>query len=168
MCVHMGQSVCVHMRQAVCVHMRQAVCVHVRQAVCVHMRQVVCVHMRQAVCVHMRQAVCGHMRQAMCVCTHETGCVYTLTKCWCWLVGWGTGGIALAGAATSIIFVVTKHVFCRDKSMLAATKLRLSRQLCLFFTFVATNISCDKSFVATSILLSRQKTCFVATNTCLS
>ena len=29
------------------------------------------------------------------------------------------------GAATSIIFVATKHVFCRDESMLVATKLML-------------------------------------------
>ena len=36
--------------------------------------------------------------------------------------------MSLAGAATSIIFVTTKHVFCRDKSMLVATKLCLSRQ----------------------------------------
>ena len=28
----------------------------------------------------------------------------------------------MAGAATSVIFVATKHVFCRDKSMLVATK----------------------------------------------
>ena len=34
--------------------------------------------------------------------------------------------------------------------------------------FVAINIYCDKSFVTTSILLSRQKTCFAATNTRLS
>ena len=33
--------------------------------------------------------------------------------------------------------------------------------------FVTTKICCDKSFVATSILLSQQKTCFVVTNTCL-
>ena len=31
--------------------------------------------------------------------------------------------ISLAGAATSIIFVATKHIFCHNKSMLVATKL---------------------------------------------
>ena len=30
--------------------------------------------------------------------------------------------ISLAGAATSIIFVATKHAFCHDKSMLVVTK----------------------------------------------
>ena len=30
--------------------------------------------------------------------------------------------VSLSGAATSIIFVATKHVFCRDKSMLVETK----------------------------------------------
>ena len=35
--------------------------------------------------------------------------------------------VSLAVAATSIIFVATKHVLCRDKNMLAATK-NLSRQ----------------------------------------
>ena len=62
--------------------------------------------------------------------------------------------VSLAGAATSII----KHVFCRDKSMLAATN-RLSRQ---------SRFCPIKFFVATSMLLSREKTYFVATNTCLS
>ena len=56
-------------------------------------------------------------------------------------------------------FVTTKHLFCHDKSMLVATKLLswqtrvLSRQ--------------NTSFASASILLSWQKTCFVATNTCL-
>ena len=72
--------------------------------------------------------------------------------------------LPLAGAATSIMFVATKHVFRRDKSMLAATKhlsrqiyvcrekIFLSRFLCLLrqkFVFVVV-------FVVTSILLSRQ------------
>ena len=60
-------------------------------------------------------------------------------------------------------FVATKHVFCRDKSMIVATKVWLSRQ-----TLVATSTSAplvcrDKSFVTANIFLSRQKTCFVAT-----
>ena len=68
--------------------------------------------------------------------------------------------------------------FCRDKSMLFATNAWLSRQI-----FVATKLFCrDKhnfvetklgkhTFVVASILFSRQRTCFVtsntATNTCL-
>ena len=31
--------------------------------------------------------------------------------------------VSLAGAAISIIFVATKHIFCHNKSMLVATKL---------------------------------------------
>ena len=61
----------------------------------------------------------------------------------------------MAGAATGIIFVATKHVFCRDKSILVATNTCLSSQNIL--------TRHDKSFVAASILLSRQQTCFVAT-----
>jgi len=45
------------------------------------------------------------------------------------------------------------HVLCCNKNMLIVTK-RLSRQTCLW-----------QSFVTTSILLSRQKNCFVMTNT---
>ena len=67
-------------------------------------------------------------------------------------------------------FCCDKHVFCHDKSMLAATKL-LSWQNCLSWQKFCcnTNICHDKHvFVATSILLLRQKTCFVMTNACLS
>ena len=45
--------------------------------------------------------------------------------------------VSLAGAATSIIFVATKHVFCRYKSMFVATKVCLSRQN---YVFVTTNV----------------------------
>ena len=69
------------------------------------------------------------------------------------------------------VFVATKHVFCRDKSVLVAKKLCLLRQ----HIFVASgplsrqNICRNKhNFVATSMFLSRQKTCFVVTNACLS
>ena len=62
-----------------------------------------------------------------------------------------------------------KHIFCHDKSMLAATKHVSSH------TFVLTNICRDKhNFVAKSLLLSqqmcllRQNTFFVATKVCLS
>ena len=58
------------------------------------------------------------------------------------------GGLSLAGAATS-------YHFCRDKLVLVATKVCLSRQN----IFVATKYFCrDKSFVATtSTCLSRQE-----------
>jgi len=54
----------------------------------------------------------------------------------------------------SHVFVATKDVFCRDKSMLVSTIL----------------LSCFSkyNFVATSLLLCRQNTCLVATNTSLS
>ena len=73
--------------------------------------------------------------------------------------------ISLAGAATSIIFSVTKYVFCRDKCVLVGTKV-LSRQI----RVCRENFFCrDKhNFVEASILLSRQKTCSVPTNMCLS
>ena len=57
----------------------------------------------------------------------------------------GSCSISLVGTATSIIFVVTKHVCCCNKSM--------SQQI---------------HFVAASILLSQRKMCFAATNMCLS
>ena len=87
-------------------------------------------------------------------------------------------------------FVATKVLsqqayFCLDKRRVCLDKIRFvttnvfSRQayfcrvkIRVFFcrnkTFVATNISGDKGFVATSIRLSRQKTCFSSTNMCLS
>ena len=59
-----------------------------------------------------------------------------------------------------------RHVLyaCPDKTFVA-TKLCMSQQI-----FVATTIFCrDKhNFAATSMLLSRQKSCFVAKNTCFS
>jgi len=62
--------------------------------------------------------------------------------------------LPLVGAATSIIFVMTKHVFCCDESMLVVTK-HLSKQ-----NYVAAKYFChDKSFVATSTCLSQQKVC---------
>ena len=56
----------------------------------------------------------------------------------------------LTFVTTKDVFVAIKHLFCHDKSMLVATNI----------------FCCDKqNCVATkaSILLSRQKTCFVAT-----
>ena len=79
--------------------------------------------------------------------------------------------LSLAGAATSIIFVTTKHIFCHDKSMLVATK------VCLLWQniFVATKVFCDKylswqtcvchdrSFVTTKDVFCHDKHMFVAT-----
>ena len=68
------------------------------------------------------------------------------------------------------IFVATNIIlsrlayFCHDKHGFVATKVCLSRQNICSDTHVF-NVT---TFVATSILLSRQKTCFVVTNTCLS
>ena len=88
------------------------------------------------------------------------------------------------------VFVMTKPVFCHDKSMLFATKLwcdksfvltsiLLSRQkyACNDKTFVPTKLLRqifvvtkqffqDKSFV-TNILLLQQKTCFLSRQTCV-
>ena len=76
---------------------------------------------------------------------------------------------SMAGAATSIVFVVTKHVFCHDKnmlvatnmcfchnkSMLAATKKHAATEPCLSRQiFVATKV-----FVMPKIFLSRQTFC---------
>jgi len=87
----------------------------------------------------------------------------------------------MAGAATSVIFVLTmkyvfvmtKPVFWRDKSMLVAKKLLImfvtTKYFCHNKTFVVTNICrdnrvyCDNTFVSTSLFLSRQAY-FCATN----
>ena len=54
------------------------------------------------------------------------------------------------------VFVTTKHVFCRGKSMLVATKLlSLQNYVCRDNTFVVTNICRDKHVFGTSIFLSR-------------
>ena len=56
------------------------------------------------------------------------------------------------------VFVATKHVFCRDKSMLAATKLFVAIKLCL---------SRQNIFVATKVYLSRQtRVCRDKNDTC--
>ena len=58
------------------------------------------------------------------------------------------------------VFVATKHVFCRNRSMLVVKKL-LSQQtyFCHDKTFVATNICHDKHFVATKVLLRQAYFC---------
>ena len=99
----------------------------------------------------------------------------------------------IGGNATSIIFVATKHIFCHDKSMLAATKLCLllhtnfcrdkhvlvaTKVLSQQAYFCHGNGGCHKKylswekpgqkyFVVTNILLLRQRLCFVVTNMCL-
>ena len=70
--------------------------------------------------------------------------------------------LLLAGAATSIIFVATKHVFCRDKSMLVGTNITNK--------YIAAKIYRHKTLVMTKIcssrqaLLSRQKMCLSRQN----
>ena len=77
------------------------------------------------------------------------------------------------------VFVATKHVFCRDKSMLIMTELLLWQTHVCHAKYLSCQMICqdknilsrqnyDKSFVAARILLLWQKTCFVTTNTCLS
>ena len=67
--------------------------------------------------------------------------------------------ISSAGTATSII----KHLCaCCDKTFVA-TKFCSDKYLSCQTCFCP-----NKSFVATSLVLSREKTCFLATNTCLS
>ena len=78
----------------------------------------------------------------------------------------------MAGAATSVIFVLTmkyvfvmtKPVFWRDKSMLVAKKLLImfvtTKYFCHNKTFVVTNICrdnrvyCDNTFVSTSLFVA--------------
>ena len=66
--------------------------------------------------------------------------------------------VSLAGVATSIIFVATKDVFCRDKNMLVA-KTRLSRQT--FFGRDKTYFCRDKH---TKHVFCRDKSMLVETN----
>ena len=90
--------------------------------------------------------------------------------------------VSLAGAAISIkkncdkthllsqqkyaccdkTFVVTKHVFCHNKSM--------QTNICCDRSFVLTKIFCRSkhTFVMTKDVFCRDKHMFVATNTCLS
>ena len=87
--------------------------------------------------------------------------------------------LSLAGAATSIIFVATKHVFCRDESMLACylllvaapasdrtrvcrdkTQSSVATKVCLLVTCYLWQLQpvIEPVFVATKhSLLSRQK-----------
>ena len=57
-----------------------------------------------------------------------------------------------------------KYHFCRSKHVFVATTNKQTST-----SFVATKgVYRDKGFISTSILLSRQKTCFVVASTCLS
>ena len=51
------------------------------------------------------------------------------------------------------MFVVTKHIFCHDKSMLVATKLYDKH------IFVVTKVLSSQIFVVTNRILLRQKFC---------
>ena len=75
--------------------------------------------------------------------------------------------LSLAGAATSVIFIATNTCLSRQTHLLSRQK-----YACHDKTFVTTNIFLSRqinicrdkhNIVATSLLLSRQNTCFVAT-----
>ena len=59
------------------------------------------------------------------------------------------GKVLWVGAATSVIFVTTKRLFCHDKSVLVLTKV-----LAWMFLFVATKLLSQQIFAATNIILS--------------
>ena len=70
-------------------------------------------------------------------------------------------GCRCSGAKVSLAghkVCLSRQNVCGNKIMFVATKY-LSQQ---------THVCCNKGFVSTNILLSRQKTCFVTRNTCLS
>ena len=65
---------------------------------------------------------------------------------------------------TTNMFVVTKQLFCHDKSMFVATKLCQDKYLS---GQIWQNVCCDKHNFVTTKLLLWQKMCFVVTNVCL-
>ena len=74
--------------------------------------------------------------------------------------------LSLVGTATSTIFVTTKHVYCRDKSMLVATKLLLRQtHVCCDKTCYDKHVCCWKhTFVMTKDVFCRNRHIFVMTN----
>ena len=110
-----------------------------------------------------------------CVNTHTHPCGDHAEPCFTWLLDAIIGGSCHKyhfchnkSFVLTNTFVVTKHVFCCNKSMLVVLSWQ---KLCLLWQ----NYVCrDKHVfimrifvVVTSILLSQQKTCFVVTNMCL-
>ena len=82
--------------------------------------------------------------------------------------------VLLVGVATSIIFVATntcllQQKFCLDEHMFVATNICWDKHLShqFFFPHDKHKKIRNETFVTTSILLLRQKMCFVATATCL-
>ena len=73
--------------------------------------------------------------------------------------------VSLVGTATSIIFVMTKHIFCHDRSMFVMTKHAFVMTNTILscrgkHNFVVTKdvFCCDKHmFIMTKVLLSRLK-----------
>ena len=63
--------------------------------------------------------------------------------------------VSSAAAATSIIFVTSKDVFCRDKTMFVVTNIFLSRQA--YFYVCRERVCRDKTRLLTKVSLSRQK-----------
>ena len=78
--------------------------------------------------------------------------------------------LLLAGAATSINFAATNTSFVTTKVCLLRQNISSNKIMFVVTNILVTTSMCleENMFVATSILLSRQKTCFVATNTHLS
>ena len=64
--------------------------------------------------------------------------------------------LSLAGAATSIIFVVTKHAFCHDKNMLVATNMHFCHNKSML---VATKSMLPQNYVCCDKYLLQQKFC---------
>ena len=60
------------------------------------------------------------------------------------------------------------HVFCRDKTEFCGEKSFVATNACLYACFDKTFLFCrdKRNFVATGILLSRQKTCLSRQNFC--
>ena len=83
-----------------------------------------------------------------------------------WAVGPGHDGskISLAGAAKSIIFVVTKHSFCRDRSMLVIMAKVLSWQA--YFCHDKTCLLSWQKYACHDKTVVMTNTCFVSTNIC--
>ena len=84
------------------------------------------------------------------------------------IVEWESVKLSLAGAATSIIFVATKDVFCRDKSKLVWTKLLSRKSYVCRDKYLSWEKFCHDKNILLQQNFSRDKHTFFATNTCMS
>ena len=168
--------VCVYVRVCVCVCvcvLCVCMCMYVHACVCMcvcFVRVHVCVYACVCVCVCICVYRDWEMVLACRVCCVKSSPVFVEAS---WLVQlyvdiqsleWFTDSlwhcsVSLVGAATSIISVATKHIFCHDKSMLGTAKVLSQQNI-----FVATNMCLlwqtfcrDKhTFVTTRHVLSWQ------------